>query len=117
MSKFRQKFSFNKRLDESIRMHQKYPDRVCVIVEKSKNSINIPDIDRTKFLIPKDLTVGNFMYVIRKRIHLSPEKSIYLFINNLVMPTISTTFAELYDSHKHKDGFLYIYYAGESTFG
>ena len=57
------------------------------------------------------------MYVIRKRIHLSPEKSIYLFINNLVMPKISTTFYELYENHKHKDAFLYIYYAGENTFG
>lgn len=117
MSKFQQKFSFSKRIAESARMYNKYPDRICVIVEKSDNSINIPDIDRSKFLVPKDLTIGDFMYVLRKRIHLSPDKSIYLFINNLVMPTISSTFIELYENHKHKDGFLYIYYAGESTFG
>ena len=98
-------------------MHTKYPDRICVIVEKSNNSIDIPDIDRNKFLIPKNLTIGDLMYVIRKRINLSPEKSIFLFINNLVMPTISSTINELYQAHKNKDGFLYVFFAGENTFG
>ena len=114
---FKEKHSFEKRLEESTRIKEKYPNRVPIICEKWGNDPDVPEIDRKKYLVPTDLSIGNFMYVIRKRIHLSPEKSIYLFINNLVMPTISTTFAELYDSHKHKDGFLYIYYAGESTFG
>jgi hypothetical protein len=31
--------------------------------------------------------VGQFVYVIRKRIKLSPEKAIFIFINNILPPT------------------------------
>ena len=37
--------------------------------------------------MPADLTVGQFVYVIRKRIKLSPEKAIFIFINNILPPT------------------------------
>ena len=36
-------------------------------------------LDRKKYLCPRDLSLGNFMYVIRKRMHIEPEKSLYLF--------------------------------------
>ena len=38
---------------ESARIMVKYPDRIPVIVEKTKGS-DVPDIDKCKFLIPKD---------------------------------------------------------------
>ena len=37
--------------------------------------------------MPSDLTVGQFVYVIRKRIKLSPEKAIFIFTNNVLPPT------------------------------
>ena len=33
------------------------------------------------------LQVGQFVYVIRKRIKLSPEKAIFIFVNNVLPPT------------------------------
>ena len=57
------------------------------------------------------------MYVIRKRIKISPDKSIYLFIDNHIMPATAQLISILYDEYKNEDGFLYITYAGESTFG
>lgn len=57
-----------------------------VICEKADRS-DIPDIDKKKYLVPADLTVGQFVYVIRKRIKLSPEKAIFIFINNVLPPT------------------------------
>lgn len=59
---------------------------VQVICEKADRS-DIPDIDKKKYLVPADLTVGQFVYVIRKRIKLSPEKAIFIFINNVLPPT------------------------------
>ena len=38
-----------------------------MIVEKAEKS-DISDIDKQKYLVPADLTVGQFVYVIRKRI-------------------------------------------------
>eukprot|EP00287_Rhodomonas_sp_CCMP768_P013809 CAMPEP_0196757392 /NCGR_PEP_ID=MMETSP1091-20130531/103639_1 /TAXON_ID=302021 /ORGANISM="Rhodomonas sp., Strain CCMP768" /LENGTH=109 /DNA_ID=CAMNT_0042106165 /DNA_START=120 /DNA_END=449 /DNA_ORIENTATION=+ len=100
---------------ESQRMRSKYPDRIPVIVEKAVGS-DIPDVDKKKYLVPTDLTVGQFVHVIRKRIKLTPEKAIFIFVNNSLPPTAALMTA-VYDEHKDEDGFLYITYNGESIFG
>ncbi|KAE8952758.1 hypothetical protein PR001_g33157, partial [Phytophthora rubi] len=88
---------------------------VQVICEKADRS-NIPDIDKKKYLVPADLTVGQFVYVIRKRIKLSPEKAIFVFINNVLPPT-AALMSNIYKEQKDSDGFLYVTYSGENTFG
>jgi len=62
------------------------------------------------------LTVGQFVYVVRKRIKLSPEKAIFIFVNNTLPPTAALISA-IYEEHKDEDGFLYVTYSGENTFG
>ncbi|GLC45245.1 Autophagy- protein 8d [Pleodorina starrii] len=83
---FKQEHSLDKRKAEAARIKEKYPDRIPVIVEKAERS-DIPDIDKKKYLVPSDLTVGQFVYVIRKRIKLSPEKAIFIFVKNVLPPT------------------------------
>lgn len=56
------------------------------------------------------------MYVIRKRIKLAPEKALFVFVNNVLPPT-SALMSTIYDEHKDADGFLYITFAGENSFG
>ena len=112
---FRDEFTFEKRKAEADKIRAKYPDRVPVIVEKTMGS-NIDPIDKKKYLVPGDLTIGQFVYVIRKRIKLSQEKAIFLFINNTLPPTAALVSA-IYDTHKDSDGFLYVKYSGENTFG
>lgn len=41
--------------------------------------------------MPADLTVGQFVYVIRKRIKVSPEKAIFMFVKNTLPPTGAST--------------------------
>lgn len=65
-------FEYRKKEGEKIR--KKYPDRVPVIVEKAPKA-RVPDLDKRKYLVPSDLTVGQFYFLIRKRIHLRPETS------------------------------------------
>lgn len=86
-----------------------------MIVEKAAKS-DIPDIDKKKYLVPGDLTVGQFVYVIRKRIDLTAEKAIFVFVNNVLPPT-AALMSSIYKEHKDEDGFLYITYTGENTFG
>lgn len=86
-----------------------------MICEREPRS-NIPPVDKRKYLIPMDLTVGQFVYVIRKRIKLSPEKAIFVFVNNVLPPT-AALMSSIYEEHKEDDGFLYIAYSGENTFG
>ena len=42
---------------------------------------------KCRYLVPGDLTVGQFVYVIRKRIRVSPEKAIFMFVKNVLPPT------------------------------
>jgi GABA(A) receptor-associated protein len=114
---FKKKHDFYKRLDESYRIRNKYPEKVPIIVEKQKGYHEIPDIDRNKYLVPNDITMSEFMYVIRKRIHISSDKSIYLFVENLGLVPTSLNIQQVYEQAQDKDGFLYIKYCGESTFG
>ena len=104
-----------KRKSEAERIRAKYPDRVPVICEKADRS-DIPDIDKKKYLVPADLTVGQFHYVIRKRIKLAPEKALFLFCSNSIPPN-AALMSTVYEEQKDEDGFLYIQYSGESTFG
>ncbi|CAO2610048.1 Gamma-aminobutyric acid receptor-associated protein-like 2 [Lemmus lemmus] len=48
------------------------------------------------------------MWIIRKRIQLPSEKAIFLS---------SLTMGQLYEKEKDEDGFLYVAYSGENTFG
>ncbi len=116
-TQFQQNHSFQKRANEAQRILDKYPDRVPVIVEKDHRCKDIPDIDRKKYLVPDDLSIANFMYVIRKRIKLSPEKSLYLFVDGTNMVPTSQLVRQVYQDYSSPDNFLYIIYAGESTFG
>ncbi|CAH1779708.1 unnamed protein product, partial [Owenia fusiformis] len=111
---FREEHSFESRYYESATIMSKYPDRIPVIVEKAPRS-TIQDIDKRKFLVPRDLTVAQFMYIIRKRIQLPPENPMFLFVNK-VLPTTSATIGSIYEEHKYLDGFLYVAYSGENTF-
>mmetsp|Transcript_21033 Transcript_21033/g.74228 ORF Transcript_21033/g.74228 Transcript_21033/m.74228 type:complete len:125 (-) Transcript_21033:392-766(-) len=115
MSSFVKEHSFEKRKAEADRIRKKFPDRIPVICEKAERT-DIPDIDKKKYLVPADLTVGQFVYVVRKRIKLAPEQAIFVFINNYLPPTASLMSA-IYETHKSPDGFLYVTYSGENTFG
>ncbi|CAI0418177.1 unnamed protein product [Linum tenue] len=112
---FKQEHDHEKRKAEAARIREKYPDRIPVIVEKAERS-EIPNIDKKKYLVPADLTVGQFVYVIRKRIKLSAEKAIFIFVDNVLPPT-GAIMSAIYEEKKDEDGFLYVTYSGENTFG
>ena len=114
LNQFELNHSFEKRKDESFRILQQYPDRVPIICERINHEI--PELSRKKYLVPDDLIMCNFMYVIRKRLILAPEVSIYLFVNKKIVPS-SMAMGDIYNKYKSEDGFLYIHYSGESTFG
>ncbi|GAB2233810.1 Autophagy-related protein [Drosera capensis] len=114
-SSFKLEHPLERRQAESARIREKYPDRVPVIVERAEKT-DIPDIDKKKYLVPSDLTIGQFVYVVRKRIKLSPEKAIFIFVKNILPPT-AALMSTVYEEHKDEDGFVYMTYSGENTFG
>jgi len=115
MSDFKKKHDLVSLTREAERILEKYPERIPVIVEKAKKC-DLPDIDKNKYLVPKDLTVGQFIHVIRKRTKLGPEQAIFIFVNN-TLPISSMLMSQLYDEQKDASKFLFMVYNGESTFG
>lgn len=113
---FKMLHSFEKRKAESERINEKYPDKIPLILERS-DACHLPKIEKTKYLMQKDVTVGQFMYIIRKQIKISENESIFFLINNSIVPCTGETIGDMYDKHKDMDGFLYMIYSAQQTFG
>jgi GABA(A) receptor-associated protein len=113
---FKTLYSLNQRKHECEKILLKYPNRIPIICEKNYNSTNAPDIDKHKYLVSRDLTLGQFMHTIRQRMHLPPEVGLYIFISGFI-PTNSQFLSNLYVDFRDDDGFLYVIYDVENTFG
>ena len=116
---FKDEIPFAMRKEEASRILSKYPNRIPIIIERSEECSNdIPVVDKKKYLVPNDITTGQFTYIIRKRIELEPEKAIFLFAGeDFTIPPSSSLISEIYNNYKDEDGFLYFTYSGENTFG
>ena len=74
-------------------------------------------MEKDKFLVPNDLMVIEFYHIIRKKLQMKDEKSLFLLVNESLMPKSDATMIDIYQSHKNLDGFLYISYAAELGVG
>ena len=115
MNEYKLLNSFDDRLKESTRIKLKHTDKIPVIIDKYRTK-DLIQIDKHKYLLPYDLTIAQFLFIIRKKIKLSPEQSIFIFCNNILL-TSNKTISEVYDLYKDDDNFLYLYYDIENTFG
>jgi GABA(A) receptor-associated protein len=113
---FKMLHSFEKRKAESDRISEKYPDKVPLILERSDTS-SLPDLEKKKYLMQKDVTIGQLIFIIRKQIKIDESQSIFLLVNNTTVPASGSTIGEVYDKKLDKDGFLYITYSSQQTFG
>jgi GABA(A) receptor-associated protein len=105
---------FQARKNESLRMKTKHPDRLPIIIEPK--STKIVQIDKRKFMVPKDLMLGQLIYVIRKRLQIHKEQGLFIFTNGTLIPS-SYTIQDIYTKNADEDGFLYITYDFENAFG
>ena len=113
--------SWNKRCNDSQKIMKNYPDRYPIIVFPA--SAYTPKISKHKYLVSRDTTMGMFLTMIRSMVKLKQQEAIFMFIitfDNGVKEHLASshkTFAQLYDQYKHEDGFMYIKYDIENTFG
>ena len=96
--------------------------KLPVILEKGiKEEADLPEIDKTKFLVPNALTVTQFKAMILKRMPIkdkNPEEAFVLLVNakNLILG--EQTMGEIYEKYKDPDDlFLYIAYAKKKIWG
>ena len=78
----------------------------------------IPKIDRRKYIVPSDMTAAQFVYVIRKRLRFRPTEALFLFVGSSgTILSGEVALSSLCDRHVDEDGFLYVKYDIENTFG
>jgi len=108
--------TLEERIKESTNVHNKYPEKICVYIERSETSKTINNIDKNKFLVPKDFNVAQLILIIRKRLVIAPESALFFFVNNCIISG-NMSIDEVNKKHKDPDGFLYIKYSAENCFG
>lgn len=118
MSEYKLKRTLEERISDFKRITNKYKNRVPIIVIKDKNIENdtLNTLSKSKFLVPKDITFGQFIFLIRKQLELKPENAIFLIIDNKI-PPVSNIMSQIQKEYAEKDGFIYVKYSTENTFG
>jgi GABA(A) receptor-associated protein len=112
---YRNEHTFRERQAEAEKLRNKFPDRVPVIVERSPTA-SIGQLDENKFLLPWDLTVGQFYYIIRQRLNMRPEDALYFYIK-YTSPYKNATMGAVYQLLRYFDFVLYVSYSDSSVYG
>lgn len=105
------------RKEEVAVIRAKFPNKVPVIVDRFRKEMSLPQMDKTKFLVPQEITMSQFVTIIRNRMQLGSTQAFYLLVNNRSMLSLSKTMAEVYSEHQDDDGFLHVTYASQEVFG
>jgi GABA(A) receptor-associated protein len=111
---FKAKYSYSERKEMFEKISERFPERIPLIIERVDPAM--PELDRCKFLIPPCLTMGNLQYIIRKRVKLTAEQALFLLVKDVIPPTVETV-GNIYVKSRDDDGFLYVKYTSENTFG
>ena len=74
-------------------------------------------IKKSKFLVPREITAQKLVHILTGYIpDLKPEQSVFFFVKNNIVGGLDSV-EEMYRKHKQDDGFLYLTYTTENTFG
>ncbi|KAM8732636.1 microtubule-associated proteins 1A/1B light chain 3C [Acanthopagrus latus] len=117
MMPFKQRKCLETRKDEVCSIRSKFPNKLPVIVERYTREKTLPLLDKTKFLVPFELTLGQFLCLLRNKIDLDSTQALFLLVAEKSMSCMSSSMREVYSRYRDTDGFLYITYASQEMFG
>lgn len=114
------KFIFTLSEKESIKkeadiIKEKYPKYIPIIVRPKDNSIKML---RYKFLVSEEITIGQFLVIIRKKLQdVKSHEALFLLVNNILLPS-SHLMSLVYNQQADKDtNMLFFTLCKETTFG
>jgi GABA(A) receptor-associated protein len=127
---FKQRFTFEQRITQSRKLSEQFQGYVFVIIEPSdlkatqknlqeltENSNDEHKTFKTKFIVPEDNTLGQFLVRFRQQVSLKPDEAVFVFTDKRTLPSNAQTMKNLFLNNANEDGFLYLTYTKENTFG
>ena len=112
---FKKTYDFNTRYNQCSNIIQKYPNRIPIILEHKPSSRSYTQHNTKKYLVPKHVTIGQFVYIIKKKLDMRTDDESLFFSIHDTLPEITATLHEIYEQYKDNDGYLYILYFNENN--
>lgn len=101
--------------EQSDRIRKQYNNRVPIIIWSISDNICIK---KRKFIVPTDITMGQFLYILRRQIkNVTESEGLFLFIyESNVLPAMGENISAVFEKH-NENGFLKLTITKENTFG
>ncbi|KAG8190727.1 hypothetical protein JTE90_024861 [Oedothorax gibbosus] len=112
--KYKKRKTFDCRKLESEEIGSLYPSSVPVILEKASSN-GTPTAQKEKYLVPRNITVADFVLMVRKNMFLHNDASLLLVAGKEILHS-SFKMGEVFDECKDEDGFLYLAYNAYKSF-
>jgi GABA(A) receptor-associated protein len=96
-------------------VREKYPNYIPIVVRCKNNSINI---SKKKYLVGGEITIGQFLFILRKKLtNVNSSEALYLFVNN-TLPSSNTNLSVIYNEKRDLETeMLFVTICKENTFG
>lgn len=96
-------------------LKKKFPQRIPCVVLKNKQS-KLDNLKKNKFLVPEDITIGQFIFIIRKNLTIKSSQALFLFCNKKIIPN-TLLMSQIFKEQKNKKNYLEFEYMEENVFG
>lgn len=99
---------------------KKYPDKVPIYVQVSQKEKNSIELNKNRYLVPKDLYASLFLQILKKKTNVEEHDSLYVFVNHnneIIMLNLMKNCGELYRDYKNDDHLLHLTLCKENAFG
>ena len=116
MFKFKQEKNLDERKENSQGLLKKFEDKIPLICEKDPKW-KMESLSKTKFLVPNTMMWSQLADLIKGNIQLDNKEALFLLIAGKHQVSGEKTLGEIYEAYKDEDGFLYVSYAGQLSWG
>merc|ERR1711874_429556 len=98
---FKERRGYALRVKDVEQIRTEHPSKVPCIIERFSGEKQLPVLVK----------------IIRRRLQLHPAQAFFLLVNDSTLAPVSMPMSELYRKEMDQDGFLYLVFASQETFG